>query len=192
MKQIHFVKLLFVVSFLFIIGTIPMRGETATITFKSQSTGTSDGNTEYTTKNFVSNGINSNDATFGTISCSATSKCYSGKSGYGMKIGTSSNSGSFTISFTAISNVTGITINCASYSASNKSCSITVKNGSTTLGTHTTSSSSAAFSDAVISGLNIASLSTLTLSTTKYCYVKSITLTYSSSGSTETTVYFHP
>ena len=154
-------------------------GETATITFANQTSGTSDGSTTYTTSNFVSSGIASSDEAFGTITCSETSKCYSGKIGYGLKAGGSSNAGSFTISFTALSNVTKIVLNRASYSDS-KTANITVKNGETTLANAvTTPSGSADFSNMEITGLNIKSLSTLTVNTSKYCYIKSITITYS-------------
>ena len=154
----------------------------ATITFANQTSGTNDGNNAYTTNNFVSSGIASSDAAFGTITCSATSKCYSGKTGYGMKAGASSNAGSFTIAFsTPLTNVSKITLNRASYNTTN-STTITVKNGTTTLGSASTPSGSTTFADMEISNLSIASLSGLTVQTGKYCYIKSITVTYTPSG----------
>ncbi len=117
-----------------------MWADDATITFSSQTSGTSDSGNEYTTSNFVSSGIASSDAAFGTITCSATSRCYSGKTGYGLKAGASSNAGSFTIAFsTPLANVSKITLNRASYNTS-KTATITVKNGETTLGSATTPS----------------------------------------------------
>ncbi len=161
-----------------------MWADDATITFSSQTSGTSDSGNEYTTSNFVSSGIASSDAAFGTITCSATSRCYSGKTGYGLKAGASSNAGSFTIAFsTPLANVSKITLNRASYNTS-KTATITVKNGETTLGSATTPSGSTDFADMEISNLSITSLSGLTVSTNKYCYIKSITITYTAASTT--------
>jgi Listeria-Bacteroides repeat domain (List_Bact_rpt). len=162
---------------------------TATITFANQSSG-GDSSTAYTTSNFVSTGIASSDAAFGTITCSATSKCYKGKPNYGLKAGASSSAGSFTISFTALTNVTQITLNRASY-ASDKTTTITVKNGNTILANAISTPNSSSFENMNITDLNIASLSTLTVETGKYCYIKSITITYSSgsqAAATTTTI----
>ena len=166
-----------------VVGSMNGWANTATITFASQTSGTSDGSSAYTTSNFVSNGIASSSAAFGTITCSATAKCYSGKTGYGLKAGGSSNASSFTISFsTALTNVSQITLNRASYSDS-KTATITVKNGTTTLANAvSTPSSSAEFADMDITGLSIASLAELTVETSKYCYIKSITITYTPSA----------
>lgn len=162
---------------------------TATITFANQSSG-GDSSTAYTTSNFVSTGIASSDAAFGTITCSATSKCYKGKPNYGLKAGASSSAGSFTISFTALTNVTQITLNRASY-ASDKTTTITVKNGNTILANAISTPNSSSFENMNITDLNIASLSTLTVETGRYCYIKSITITYSSgsqAAATTTTI----
>lgn len=51
MKQL---KLLFTVLFLTVLGLGNVWGATATITFASQTSGTSDGSTAYTTSTFVS------------------------------------------------------------------------------------------------------------------------------------------
>lgn len=159
--------------------------ETATITFKNQSSGTSDGSTAYTISNFVSSGIASSDAAFGTITCSATSKCYSGKTGMGLKAGGSSAAGSFTITFsTPLVNVSKVTLNAAAY-RSDKSVDITVKNGSTQL-SKITSITKTTLYDIDIADLNIASFNTLTIESTKYCYIKSITITYNPSAGGET------
>ena len=159
--------------------------ETATITFKNQSSGTSDGSAAYTTSNFVSSGIASSDAAFGTITCSATSKCYSGKTGMGLKAGGSSAAGSFTITFsTPLVNVSKVTLNTAAY-RSDKSVDITVKNGSTQL-SKITSITNTTLYDIDIADLNIASFNTLTIESTKYCYIKSITITYNPSAGGET------
>lgn len=170
-----------------IVGSSSAWADEATITFASQTSGTSDGSNAYSTSNFVSNGISSSDAAFGTITCSATSRCYSGKTGYGLKAGASSNAGSFTIAFSSpLTNVTKITLNRASYSTS-KTATITVKNGSTTLANSiSTPSGSAEFSDMEITNLNISSLSGLTIETSKYCYIKSITVTYTTGSVTPT------
>ena len=170
--------------FALIVGSSSVWGQssTATITFANQTSGTSDSSTAYTTDNFVSSGIANSDAAFGTISCSATAKCYSGKTGYGMKAGASSNAGSFTISFSALTNVSKITLNRASYS-STKDATITVKNGSVTLANAvSTPSGNTDFADMDIANLSIESLSELTVQTSRYCYIKSITIEYSTGG----------
>ena len=156
--------------------------DTATITFTSSSG--SDSSTALTTSNFVSSGIESSDAAFGTISCSATTKCYNGKKGYGLKAGASSSAGSFTISFsTPITNVSKITLNRASYSDS-KATYITVKHGNTKLANAVeTPSGNTNFADMDITDLSIASLGSLTIETGKYCYIKSITVTYTGAPS---------
>ena len=164
--------------------------DTATITFASQTSGTTDGSAAYTTSNFVSSGIANSSAAFGTITCSATTKCYSGKTGYGLKAGSSKDPGSFTIAFsTPLTNVTQITLNRASYS-STKDATITVKNGSTTLANAvSTPSSSAAFDDMDITSLSIESLAGLTVETSRYCYIKSITITYTSNPTCATPTF---
>jgi len=183
MKKLNLLKSLFLLCALIVGSSSVWAEETATITFASQTSGTSDGSTAYTTSTFVSNGIASSSDAFGTITCSATSKCYSGKTGYGMKAGASSSAGSFTIAFsTPLTNVSQITLNRASYNDS-KTANITVKNGSTTLANAvSTPSGSAAFSDMDITDLAIESLAGLTVEATKYCYIKSITITYSTSS----------
>lgn len=153
-----------------------MLGAEAVITFANQTSGTGDGSTEYSTSTIISSGIASKDDAFGTITCSATSKCYSGKIGMGLKCGTSGNSGSFTISFSELKNVSKIVLNRAAYNSSN-SVQITVKNGSTTLGSAYTGTNTS-LNDMVIDDLSIASLTTLTVQSGKYCYIKSITITY--------------
>jgi hypothetical protein len=180
MKKLLLLKSLLLLCAL-IVGTSSSWADTATITFSN--TDGDDSSTALTTSNFVSSGIASSSAAFGTISCSATAKCYKGKSGYGLKVGASSNAGSFTIAFsTALTNVSQITLNRASYNSS-KTTSITVKNGDTTLGSGDTPSNTD-LSDMDITNLSIASLSGLTVQTSKYCYIKSITITYSSAGTT--------
>lgn len=168
--------------------TVTLWGQsTATITFNNTSSG--DDSSPLTTSNFVSNGIASSSSTFGTISCSATASCYKGKSGYGIKVGKGSNpkAGSFTISFsTAIANVTKITLSRAAYSDT-KSTTITVKNGSTTLGSASTGTTTT-LNDMDITGLSIASLSSLTVESGQYCYIKSITITYGSSCSNKVNI----
>ena len=181
MKRQLLMKTMLLLLFALVVGTGSMWAETATITFSSQTSGTSDSGTAYTTSTFVSSGIASSSAAFGTITCTATAKCYSGKTGYGMKTGASSNAGSFTLAFsTPLTNVSQITLNRTSY-ASNKTTTITVKNGSTTLGSANTPASTD-FSDMDITNLSINSLSGLTVQTGRYCYIKSITITYSSSS----------
>ena len=178
-------KLFFALFAMLALGVGNAWAETATITFKNQSSGTSDGSTAYTTSNFVSSGIASSDAAFGTITCSATSKCYSGKTGMGLKAGGSSAAGSFTITFsTPLVNVSKVTLNAAAY-RSDKSVDITVKNGSTQL-SKITSITNTTLYDIDIADLNIASFNTLTIESTKYCYIKSITITYNPSAGGET------
>lgn len=182
MKKLHLLKTALLLCAL-IVGSGNLWADTATITFASQTSGSGDSSTALTTSNFVSAGISSSSVAFGTITCSATEKCYKGKIGYGLKVGGSTAGGSLTIAFsTPIVNVSKITLNRASYSDS-KTANITVKNGSTTLASAvSTPSGSADFADMDIDGLSIASLGGLTIETSKYCYIKSITVTYSSGG----------
>ena len=183
MKQKLLLKVMLLL-FALIAGSSSSWADDATITFANQTSGTSDSGNAYTTSNFVSNGITSSSSAFGTITCSATSRCYSGKTDHGMKVGASSNAGSFTIAFsTPLANVSKITLNRASYNTSNAT-TITVKNGSTTLGSATTPSGSTAFADMEITNLSISSLGGLTIETAKYCYIKSITITYTAAGTT--------
>ncbi len=167
---------LFTLIFCLFLGFGQIWGAEAVITFKNQTSGTSDSNTAYSTSDFVSSGIASSDAAFGTITCSATSRCYSGKIGMGMKCGASGNPGSFTISFSELKNVSKIVLNRAAYNNSN-STTITVKKGSTTIGS-TSTGTNTSLNDMVIDDLSIASLTTLTVESGKYCYIKSITITY--------------
>ncbi len=184
--RMRFMLLLFAL----IVGCGPVWAQsTATITFASQTSGTGDSSTAYSTDNFVSSGIASSSTALGTITCSATERCYSGKTGYGLKAGGNSTTkpGSFTIAFSPLANVTKITLNRASYNDS-KTATITVKNGSTSLGSASTPSGTAAFSDMEITGLSIESLSGLTVETSQYCYIKSITITYGNDKATTTTI----
>ena len=177
-------KLFFALFAMLAIGVGNAWGEEATITFKNQSSGTSDGSSVYTTSDFVSSGIASSDDAFGTITCSATSKCYSGKTGMGLKVGGSSAAGSFTITFsTPLVNVSKVTLNAAAY-RDDRPVDITVKNGSTQL-SKITSITNETLYDIDIADLNIASFNTLTIESTKYCYIKSITITYNPSAGGE-------
>ena len=180
----NFLKFFFALFAILTLNAATAWGAEATITFKNQSSGTSDGNTVYTTSDFVSSGIASSDDAFGTITCSATSKCYSGKTGMGLKVGGSSAAGSFTITFsTPLVNVSKVTLNAAAY-RNDRSVDITVKNGSTQL-SKITSITNETLYDIDIADLNIASFNTLTIESTKYCYIKSITITYNPSAGGE-------
>ena len=177
-------KLFFALFAMLALGVGNAWAETATITFKNQSSGTSDGSSAYTISNFVSSGIASSDDAFGTITCSATSRCYSGKTGMGLKAGGSSAAGSFTITFsTPLVNVSKVTLNAAAY-RTDKPVDITVTNGSTQL-SKITSITNTTLYDIDIADLNIASFNTLTIESTKYCYIKSITITYNPSAGGE-------
>lgn len=169
-------KLFLTLMMVAFLGCGQMWGAEAVITFANQTSGTDDGSTEYSTSTIISSGIASKDDAFGTITCSATSKCYSGKIGMGLKCGTSNKSGSFTISFSELKNVSKIVLNRAAYNNSN-SVEITVKNGSTILGSAYTGTNTS-LNNMVIDDLSIASLTTLTVQSGKYCYIKSITITY--------------
>lgn len=159
----------------FLGGGSSVWADVATITFKNKESG-NDATTAYTQSNFVSNAIASSSPALGTISCASTAYCYAGKAGSYMKVGKENIPGSFRLSFSSLSNVTSIKVRCKSYNDTS-SASVTVKSGSTTLGSGTTNSNS--FTDYVdITDLNIASLSTLTIQSDKYCYIKSISITY--------------
>ncbi|MBQ0104400.1 MAG: Ig domain-containing protein [Prevotellaceae bacterium] len=165
-------------TLLLLMGVSSAWADEATIAFASQTSGTNDSGTEYSTTTFISDGILSKDDAFGTITCSSVVKCYSGKKGYGLKCGASSNNGSFILNFKELPNVSKITLNVASYNSS-KPAYITVKSGETTLGSYTTPSSSTNFVNWEITGFSLNSLSTINVLSSKYCYIKSITVTYS-------------
>ena len=82
--------------------------KSGTITFKTSG---SDSSTAATAGNFVSGQV-TNDGGF-TLSCTATNNCYTGKSG--LKMSSSSKSGSFTLNLGGTYNVKTITVSAVKY-----------------------------------------------------------------------------
>lgn len=121
MKQIHFVKLLFVALFVGA-GMVPIWGYT--ITFKS-TTG-SDGSTAQTE---INNVVSDGSSYLSTISCT---KVYNGKSGYGIKLGTSSATGNITLNFSSNGQIkpTKITIKAGRYGSDTGNLNYKINGGS--------------------------------------------------------------
>lgn len=173
LTRIHYIFLLLV--FLCSLAGRVSAGE-YTITFSSQTSGP-DSQTYYAKKTMVASGIASADEAFGTITCAQTSLCYSGKRGYGMKIGTAMAHGTLTLEFsTPVARVSAIIIDCASYNSPNNAATITVASAETTIGTHTTSATHANFEEARWESLNIDALGSISLESDKYCYIRTITI----------------
>lgn len=158
---------------------IPALGTSAgqyTITFSSQATHT-DSQQYYTPKTMVATGITTSDPAFGTITCTQTTLCYSGKSGYGMKIGTAQAPGTLTLQFsTPVPNVSALIIDCASYKTPNTPATITLTSGTHHIGTHQTSARHTQFQEAIWDDLDIDTLSSITLRSDRYSYIRSITI----------------
>ena|GEM_PF-6900149 len=147
-----------------------------TITFSSQATGP-DSQQYYTPKTMVATGITTSDPALGTITCTQTSLCYSGKSGYGMKIGTALAPGTLTLQFsTPVPHVSALIIDCASYKSPNTSATITLTSGTHHIGTHQTSARHAQFEEARWDDLNIDTMASITLRSDRYSYIRSITI----------------
>lgn len=147
-----------------------------TITFRSMASHT-DSLQYYAKKTMVASGISTADQAFGTITCTQTSLCYSGKSGHGMKIGTALAHGTLTLEFsTPVPNVSEVIIDCASYKSPNTSATITLTSGTHHIGTHQTSARHADFEEAIWQDLDIDTMASITLRSDRYSYIRSITI----------------
>ncbi|MCF0214209.1 MAG: Ig-like domain-containing protein, partial [Muribaculaceae bacterium] len=106
-------------------------------------------------------------------SISSTTKIYLGKTNCGLKLGTSSAAGSITFSLSEKGKVkaTKIVLNCAAYN-SNKSVNIDVN------GLDSQTLSSTTFSDVTFTFTAATDITELQIKTTKYSYVKSLTVFY--------------
>lgn len=163
------------IAILLLIHALSTSAGQYTITFSSQTTHT-DSQQYYAPKTMVATGITTADPAFGTITCTQTTLCYSGKSGHGMKIGTALAHGTLTLEFsTPVPNVSEVIIDCASYKSPNNSATITVTSGSTSIGIHNTSAKHADFEEARWEDLNIETLGSISIESDKYCYIRSIT-----------------
>lgn len=147
-----------------------------TITFSSQATHT-DSQQYYTPKTMVASGISTSDPALGTITCTQTTLCYSGKSGHGMKIGTALAPGTLTLQFsTPVPHVSALIIDCASYKTPNTSATITLTSGTHHIGTHQTSARHAQFEEARWDDLNIDTMASITIQSDRYSYIRTITI----------------
>ncbi|MBP3688426.1 MAG: hypothetical protein J6I54_00395 [Bacteroidaceae bacterium] len=164
------------IAILLLIPALSTSAGQYTITFSSQATHT-DSQQYYAPKTMVATGISTADPAFGTITCTQTTLCYSGKSGHGMKIGTAQASGTLTLQFsTPVPHVSAVIIDCASYSYPNRSATITLTSGTHHIGTHQTSARHAQFEEASWDDLDIDTLATITLQSDRYSYIRSITI----------------
>ena len=145
------------------LAVIGMQAEevSGTITFKTSG---SDSSTEATTTNFVTGQIKSTD--FAGLTCTATTKCYTGKSG--LKLSSSSTNGSFTLQFSETLNVKSVTVRAMRWKSSEAA---TVKvNGVTA------QSLTASMADYVFD-VN-SEIKTIKVDVTKRVYIETITVTY--------------
>lgn len=164
------------IAILLLIPALSTSAGQYTITFSSQTTHT-DSQQYYAPKTMVASGISTADPAFGTITCTQTTLCYSGKSGHGMKIGTALAAGTLTLQFsTPVPNVSEVIIDCASYKSPNNSATITVTSGSTSIGIHNTSAKHADFEEASWQDLDIDTMASITLRSDRYSYIRSITI----------------
>lgn len=164
------------ITILFLIHALGTWAGQYTITFSSQATHF-DSQQYYTPKTMVASGISSADQALGTITCTQATLCYSGKSGHGMKIGTAQASGTLTLQFsTPLPHVSAVIIDCASYSYPNRSTTITLTSGTHHIGTYQTSARHANFEEATWQDLDIDTLSSITLRSDRYSYIRSITI----------------
>lgn len=173
MKRIHFVKLL-LVAVLFVADVVPIWGYT--IAFKSSTTG-SDGSTAQSS---ISNVVSEGSSYLSTISCT---KIYNGKSGYGIKLGTSSATGNISLNFSTDGQIkpTKITIRACRYGSDTGNLNYKINGGTQSTKTLTTS-----LVDYEITMDGNTTLTSLYLaSSSKRIYIVSINV---ESGSTETTV----
>ncbi len=164
------------ITILFLIHALGTSAGQYTITFSSQATGP-DSQQYYTPKTMVATGISTSDPAFGTITCTQTSLCYSGKSGYGMKIGTALAPGTLTLQFsTPVPHVSALIIDCASYKSPNTSATITLTSGTHHIGTHQTSARHTQFEEARWDDLNIDTMASISIRSDRYSYIRTITI----------------
>lgn len=164
------------ITILFLIHALGTWAGQYTITFSSQATHF-DSQQYYAPKTMVASGITTADPAFGTITCTQTTLCYSGKSGHGMKIGTAQASGTLTLQFsTPLPHVSAVIIDCASYSYPNRSTTITLTSGTHHIGTYQTSARHANFEEATWQDLDIDTMASITLRSDRYSYIRSITI----------------
>lgn len=164
------------ITILLLISALSTSAGQYTITFSSQDTH-ADSQHYYAPKTMVASGISTADPAFGTITCTQTTLCYSGKSGHGMKIGTAQAAGTLTLQFsTPLPHVSAVIIDCASYSYPNKTATITLTSGTHHIGTYQTSARHAQFEEARWQDLDIDTMATITLRSDRYSYIRSITI----------------
>ena len=140
-----------------------------TIEFVSQSSGTSDGSTAHTTSTALTSVFVDKDP---ISKIDDTSKAYCGKKGFGLKLGASSSAGklNFTLSSSYQIKATSIVANIAQYSAT-KPVDVTINGTTFNLDTE-----NADFADYSVALPGTGVLSSITMSSTKYCYIKSLTI----------------
>ena len=146
-----------------------------TITFKTSS---SDSNTAASTSNFISGQV-ANKGGF-TLSCTATSNCYTGKSG--LKMGSSSKNGTFTLGLGGTYNVKSITVKAVCWKSS-ETAKLSV-NGANAK-TLTTSLANYTFD------VN-KEISSIKVDMTKRGYIASITIVYEVAGEDDVEIVAAP
>lgn len=157
-----------------------MMAEPVTLTFKDYPKADSDLGTTFTTTTLLDSLQNS----AGFVTCTNVANTYAARIGMGSKLGTSSKTGTFTLSLVTPAEFDSIVVNAASYSATEGSLSI---NGGEAIDLTDGGTSNKALRN--IAYIPTGSVETFTLATTaKRAYVKSITF-YPKSSSPVTTTY---
>ncbi len=156
------------------IASVQAEEVSGTITFKTSS---SDASQAATVANFVSGQVTDNGGF--TLSCTATNNCYTGKSG--LKMGSSSKNGSFTLNLGDTYNVKKVIVNAVKYSSDAAKLSV---NGSAN------KTLSASLADYTFD-IN-ADISQIKVDMTKRGYIASITIVYEVAGVGEATAPVTP
>ena len=167
-------KKIFSLLVLLMVAVTGAWAESFTITFKSAS-----GTTDSSTKIYTVDAIVEDGATY--VSSLEASDIYNAKSGYGLKFGTASKTGSLKLTLAnEVKNVTSIVVNARQYGSGTETTLKIQDKGDYTTTTE--------FTDYTYTYETPASVSAITLeTTTKRSYIKSVTVNYttSSGGSDE-------
>lgn len=164
------------------VGSAPHRATMATSTVASVtfSDANSDGNSE------INNSIAKNVSSSTGISSYSGSKVYAGTTG--VKIGSSSATGSITLTLSSAANVKSVVVNAKKYGSD--SGKLSVKAGSTAVGSAQSPNSTAG--DLTFTATTaVSNTTTITVASSKRAYIKSITVIAETSGGGSTTTTYY-
>ena len=167
--------LLSIFAVMLAVFSVQAEEKSGTITFKTAG---SDASQAATTSNFVSGQVADNGGF--TLSCAATNNCYTGKSG--LKMSSSSKSGSFTLGLGDTYNVKTITVSAVKYGSDAGKVAV---NGATAQSLSSSTATDYTFD------VN-ADISQIKVDMTKRGYIASITIFYEVAGENEATVPVTP